>query len=542
MCATMNYRKAAEQLHLTQPAVTKQIQALEALYGVRLFTYDSRKLKKTPQGETLEIYAISQRYQDEELRRALKRQEKTSLRIGATKSIGDYILLPQIIRFSVPLALTGILQLLFNAADVIVVGKFDSSTALAAVGATTSLINLLIGAFIGISVGVNILVARYLGCRDDERVSRSVHTSVVLGLGLGVVVFLLGFFLASPLLRLMDTPEDVLPLSDRYLQIYFIGVPASLLYNFCAAVLRAFGDTKKPFFFLSVSGTVNVLLNLFFVIVCRLGVAGVAIATVVSQYLALALVLICLMRLEGCAQLELKKLRFYPDEALRMIQIGLPAGLQSVVFNISNVMVQSCVNSFGADVIAANTASANIAAFTYTAMNAVFHAAITFTSQNLGARRYDRIWKIFWNCQLTVMLIGVPLCVLSTVFGPQLLSIYVSADDPARDAVIAMGMIRTYYVTTPYFLCGIMEVCCGMVRGLGRSWMPMVVTIFGACVLRIIWIYTIFQTHHTLDVLYLSYPVSWVVTSAVHVLCFILIYRRMMARWNAHKEEENASY
>ena len=265
--------------------------------------------------------------------------------------------LPQIIRFSIPLALTGILQLLFNAADVIVVGKFDSSTALAAVGATTSLINLLIGAFIGISVGVNILVARYLGCRDDERVSRSVHTSVVLGLGLGVVVFLLGFFLASPLLRLMDTPEDVLPLSDRYLQIYFIGVPASLLYNFCAAVLRAFGDTKKPFFFLSISGTVNVLLNLFFVIVCRLGVAGVAIATVVSQYLALALVLICLMRLEGCAQLELKKLRFYPDEALRMIQIGLPAGLQSVIFNISNVMIQSSINSFGADVVAANTAA-----------------------------------------------------------------------------------------------------------------------------------------------------------------------------------------
>ena len=435
--------------------------------------------------------------------------------------------LPQIIRFSIPLALTGILQLLFNAADVIVVGKFDSSTALAAVGATTSLINLLIGAFIGISVGVNILVARYLGCRDDERVSRSVHTSVVLGLGLGVVVFLLGFFLASPLLRLMDTPEDVLPLSDRYLQIYFIGVPASLLYNFCAAVLRAFGDTKKPFFFLSISGTVNVLLNLFFVVVCRLGVAGVAIATVVSQYLALALVLICLMRLEGCAQLELKKLRFYPDEALRMIQIGLPAGLQSVVFNISNVMVQSCVNSFGADVIAANTASANIAAFTYTAMNAVFHAAITFTSQNLGARRYDRIWKIFWNCQLTVMLIGVPLCVLSTVFGPQLLSIYVSADDPARDAVIAMGMIRTYYVTTPYFLCGIMEVCCGMVRGLGKSWLPMVVTIFGACVMRIVWIYTIFAWKHTLPALYVSYPVSWVITAAMHVVCFVYFWKRI---------------
>lgn len=210
-----------------------------------------------------------------------------------------------------------------------------------------------------------------------------------------------------------------------------------------------------------------------------------------------------------------------------MIQIGLPAGLQSVVFNISNVMVQSCVNSFGADVIAANTASANIAAFTYTAMNAVFHAAITFTSQNLGARRYDRIWKIFWNCQLTVMLIGVPLCVLSTVFGPQLLSIYVSADDPARDAVIAMGMIRTYYVTTPYFLCGIMEVCCGMVRGLGKSWLPMVVTIFGACVMRIVWIYTTFAWKHTLPALYVSYPISWVITAAMHVVCFVYFWKRI---------------
>ena len=360
--------------------------------------------------------------------------------------------LPQIIRFSVPLALTGILQLLFNAADVIVVGKFDSSTALAAVGATTSLINLLIGAFIGISVGVNILVARYLGCRDDERVSRSVHTSVVLGLGLGVVVFLLGFFLASPLLRLMDTPEDVLPLSDRYLQIYFIGVPASLLYNFCAAVLRAFGDTKKPFFFLSVSGTVNVLLNLFFVIVCRLGVAGVAIATVVSQYLALALVLICLMRLEGCAQLELKKLRFYPDEALRMIQIGLPAGLQSVIFNISNVMIQSSINSFGADVVAANTAAGNLDSFIYTACNSVYYASMTFTSQNLGAGKYDRIRQGTYAC----LFIGILYCVLYILiaqFGTRYLSLlFMNADEAASVMSYTQQLNVAYAYATPLLL------------------------------------------------------------------------------------------
>ena len=249
-----------------------------------------------------------------------------------------------------------------------------------------------------------------------------------------------------------------------------------------------------------------------------------------------------LKKLEGCAQLELKKLRFYPDEALRMIQIGLPAGLQSVIFNISNVMIQSSINSFGADVVAANTAAGNLDSFIYTACNSVYHASMTFTSQNLGAGKPERIKPVYRDCILTVLLIGVPMCALLYFFGQPLLGIYIAKDDPAYASVIASGMVRVTYMGMTYFVCGIMETCCGMVRGLGRSWMPMVVTIFGACVLRIIWIYTIFQTHHTLDVLYLSYPVSWVVTSAVHVLCFILIYRRMMARWNAHKEEENASY
>ena len=436
-------------------------------------------------------------------------------------------LLPKILMFSLPLALTGILQLLFNAADVIVVGKFAGSTSLAAVGATSSLINLLTGAFIGISVGVNILVARYVGCRDDAGVSRAVHSAITLSLILGVITFLIGFFLSTPLLELMATPEDVLALASLYLRIYFIGIPGALVYNFAAAILRAYGDTKRPLIFLAISGVLNVLLNLFFVILCRLDVAGVAIATVVSQYVSVGLILACLMRQEGASRLRLRELRLHPTEAMRMIQIGLPAGLQSVVFNISNVMIQSCVNSFGADVIAANTAASNIAAFSYTAMNSVFHAAITFTSQNIGARRYDRVWKIFWACQFAVLIIGVPLCALTTVFGPQLLGIYVSGSDPAYDAVIAMGMIRTYYVSMPYFLCGTMEVCCGMVRGLGKSWLPMVVTIFGACILRTVWIYTIFVWDHTLPALYFSYPVSWVFTSAMHIFCFVYFWKRI---------------
>ena len=451
-------------------------------------------------------------------------------------------LLPKIIRFSLPLAATGVLQLLFNAADVIVVGKFAGATALAAVGATTALINLLVNAFMGISVGVNILVARYLGCREDERVRACVHTAFALSLLLGLVVMAAGLTLSTPMLELMKTPKDVLPLSSLYLRIYFLGIPGTIMYNFGAALLRAFGDTKRPMVFLTVSGVVNACLNLFFVIVCHMSVDGVATATVISQYISLFLVVRCLRRSEGLSHLELKSIRLDREESLRMIQIGLPAGLQSTLFSIANVLVQSSVNSFGASVVAANTAAASIEGFVYTAMNSVFHAAITFTSQNLGAGKPERIKPVYRDCILTVLLIGVPMCALLYFFGQPLLGIYIAKDDPAYASVIASGMVRVTYMGMTYFVCGIMETCCGMVRGLGRSWMPMVVTIFGACVLRIIWIYTIFQTHHTLDVLYLSYPVSWVVTSAVHVLCFVLIYRRMMARWNAHKEEENASY
>lgn len=439
-------------------------------------------------------------------------------------------LLPKLMMFSLPLALTGILQLLFNAADVIVVGKFAGSTSLAAVGATSALINLLTGAFIGISVGVNILVARYIGCRDDAGVSRAVHSAITLSLLLGVVTFLLGFFLSTPMLELMGTPDDVLRLASLYLRIYFIGIPGALIYNFAAAILRAYGDTKRPLLFLAVSGVLNVFLNLFFVIVCRLDVAGVAIATVVSQYVSVVLILVCLMRQTGPARLSLRQLRLHPSEALRMIQIGLPAGLQSVVFNISNVMVQSCVNSFGADVIAANTASANIAAFTYTAMNAVFHAAITFTSQNLGARRYDRIDRIFWGSCAAVCIIGVPLSLLSTVFGPQLLGIYIARSDPAYDVIIQNGVIRNYYVIAPYILCGLMDTTCGMVRGLGRAWLPMLVSLTGACLLRIVWIWTFFRWTHTLEMLYISYPISWIVTAAVHAVCYFVIWKKLRAK------------
>ena len=439
-------------------------------------------------------------------------------------------LLSGILQFSLPLAATGMLQLLFNAADVIVVGKFAGSTALAAVGATSSLVNLIVNTFIGISVGVNILIARRVGCRDEDGVRRASHCAIALSAVLGLLMMLLGLFLSRPLLELMDTPADILEKSSLYLTIYFVGVPFTLIYNFGAAILRAYGDTKRPMLYLTLSGIINAVLNLFFVIVCKIDVAGVAIATVISQVVSVVLVMRCLMCFDGWAQIHLKELRIHKAEAIQMLQIGLPAGLQTTLFNISNVMVQSAVNGFGADVVAANTASSNIAAFTYTAMNSVYHAAITFTSQNLGARRYDRINKIFWSCNAAVLIIGIPLCALSTIFGPQLLSVYIARSDPAFDVIIQAGMVRTYYTTTVYILCGLMDACCGMVRGLGAAWIPMLVSLTGACLLRIVWIWTLFRWDHTLQMLYVSYPISWVVTTLAHLICYVVIWKRMRAR------------
>ena len=439
-------------------------------------------------------------------------------------------LLSGILQFSLPLAATGMLQLLFNAADVIVVGKFAGSTALAAVGATSSLVNLIVNTFIGISVGVNILIARRVGCRNEDGVRRASHCAIALSAVLGLLMMLLGLFLSRPLLELMDTPADILEKSSLYLTIYFIGVPFTLIYNFGAAILRAYGDTKRPMLYLTLSGIINAVLNLFFVIVCKIDVAGVAIATVISQVVSVVLVMRCLMCFDGWAQIHLKELRIHKAEAIQMLQIGLPAGLQTTLFNISNVMVQSAVNGFGADVVAANTASSNIAAFTYTAMNSVYHAAITFTSQNLGARRYDRINKIFWSCNAAVLIIGIPLCALSTIFGPQLLSVYIARSDPAFDVIIQAGMVRTYYTTTVYILCGLMDACCGMVRGLGAAWIPMLVSLTGACLLRIVWIWTLFRWDHTLQMLYVSYPISWVVTTLAHLICYVVIWKRMRAR------------
>lgn len=428
----------------------------------------------------------------------------------------------KLIRFAFPLMLSGILQLMFNAADIIVVGRFAGHQALAAVGSTGSLINLLINLFIGLSVGTNVLVANYTGAKQEQAVSETVHTSVLLSLISGFFLIFFGGLLASPLLSLMGTPSDVLDQAVLYMRIYFIGMPASMLYNFGAAILRASGDTKRPLYFLTFAGIINVGLNLIFVIVFHMGVAGVATATVVSQVVSALLVLRCLMKDTGMYHVELKKLKLHKNRLILMIRIGLPAGMQGAVFSISNMLIQSSINSFGSIAMAGSTASANIEGFVYTAMNAFYQTCLSFTSQNLGAGKKDRINKILIQCLILVAIVGAVIGNVAYFFGEQLLGIYSS--DPE---VIRYGMIRMGFLCVPYFICGMMDTLVGSLRGMGYGILPMIVSLTGACGLRVLWIYTIFQWYRSLEVLYLSYPISWTITALAHLTCYILVKRKI---------------
>ncbi|HIT08772.1 MAG TPA: MATE family efflux transporter [Candidatus Merdivicinus faecavium] len=430
-------------------------------------------------------------------------------------------LLGKILRFAVPLMLSGILQLLFNAADIIVVGQFTGKEALAAVGSTGALINLLVNVFVGLSIGTNVLVAQYIGAQDVKNVSDTVHTSILVSLIAGTVLIFIGIFLAEPMLTLMGTPEDVLDQATLYMRIYFIGMPANMLYNFGAAILRAFGDTQRPLFFLFIAGIVNVVFNLIFVIVFHMGVAGVAIATVMSQTISAVLVLLCLLRADGMYKVYWKQLKIHKDKLLGMARIGLPAGLQGAIFSISNVLIQSSINSFGSVVMAGSTASSNIEGFVYTSMNAIYQANLSFTSQNVGARKYSRINRITLLCVGTVTVVGLVMGVGATLLGTPLLRIYNS--DPQ---VIAYGLERMRIACMPYFLCGVMDVMVGSMRGLGYSILPMVVSLAGACGIRILWIFTVFAADRTIDVLFLSYPVSWGITAIVHMICFLFARRK----------------
>ena len=434
-------------------------------------------------------------------------------------------LLPRILSFSVPLILTGILQLLYNAADVIVVGNYAGHEALAAVSSTGALINLLVNIFMGLGVGASVVIARNYGARKVQDMRRAEHTAMTLALFMGIGVGIFGFVMARPLLRMMDSPEDVIDGAALYVRIYFLGMPANMLYNFGAAAMRAVGDTKRPMVYLMISGLVNVLLNLLLVIVFHMDVAGVAIATVASQVVSMALVLMCLFRTRGVIQLNLHECRIDRKSLREIIRIGLPAGLQGSLFSISNVLIQSSVNSFGSLVVAGNGVASNIEGFVYTAMNAQHQADMTFASQNYGAGKTDRVKRTLWCCLGVVTVIGLGMGLLIWLFGRPLMSLY----NP-EEQVITNGMIRMGIIMPTYFLCGLMDVMVGQLRGVGYSIMPMIVSLTGACLLRIVWILTIFAQTHTLTVLYLSYPVSWAVTFAIHFLCYLFVAQKKLNR------------
>ncbi len=440
-------------------------------------------------------------------------------------------LLGKILIFYVPLMLSGILQLMFNAADIVVVGRFAGNDALAAVGSTSSLTNLIVNLFIGLSVGANVLVARFYGAGQKGELKEMVQTAVATSVVCGTILVLVGFFVSRPALGWMGTPENVIGHSVLYMRIYFVGMPFMMAYNFGSAVLRAVGDTRRPLYYLLIAGVVNVVLNLIFVIVFSMGVAGVAIATVVSQAISAALVLRCLVCTDSVYRLELAGMRIAPDKLAKMFQIGMPAGLQGALFSISNVLIQSSVNSFGSTAMAGNTAAANLESFVYTGMNAFHQAAISFSGQNYGAQKFRRVGKVALICQVAVVVVGLAMGNVFYLLGGHLLKLY--STDPE---VIRYGILRMLYICVPYFLCGMMDVMVGILRGMGYAIMPMLVSLTGACLLRVVWIYTVFQQYRSLECLYLSYPISWGLTFLVHLACFGVVYHKLLRSRGQHSK------
>ena len=441
-------------------------------------------------------------------------------------------LLSKILIFALPLMASGVLQLLFNAADIIVVGRFSGSQALAAVGSTSALVNLFTNVFIGFSIGTNVLVGQFFAAKDEKNVFEIVHTSMLLAVLGGVLLIIIVLPMAPVVLGWMGTPDDVLSQASLYIRILFIGMPMMMVYNFGAAILRAIGDTRRPLYYLTFAGVINVILNLVFIIVFHMGVAGVALATIISQTVSAVLVCKCLMDSDGMYRLDLKRLHINKGKMAAIIGIGLPAGLQGAVFSVSNVLIQSSVNSFGSISMAGNTAAGNIEGFVYTAMNALYQTALSFTSQNLGGGKYKRIPKVAMQCFAIVTVIGLVLSNLAIYFGENLLGLY--SDDPQ---VIVVGIRRLRVICSLYFLCGLMDVTVGVLRGLGAAMSPMIISLTGACGLRVLWIFTIFQWYRSLETLYISYPITWTVTWMAQLICLFVIWKkRVVPRMNERKE------
>ncbi len=432
-------------------------------------------------------------------------------------------ILPKLLKLTLPLMLSSVLQLLFNAADIIVVGNFGSENSIAAVGSTTALVNLITNLFLGLSTGANVMTSRYMGANDNERVNRTVHTSILLSIISGAILTVVGVIFADKMLILMNTPPEVLELSTVYLRIYFGGMIAMMIYNFGSSILRSKGDTKRPLYYLAFAGVVNVVLNLIFVILLKMDVAGVALATVISQCVSAFLVIRCLMKESDGFHFDFKKLRLDRVITLKILGIGLPAGFQGVVFSLSNVVIQSSINSFGSIVMSGSAAAASIEGFVWVSMNSFSQGALTFVSQNIGAAKYSRINRITIIACACAAVTGLVLGNLAYIFGGPLLSIY----DP-RPEIIEPGLTRLSLVCVFYFTCGLMDCIVGAIRGMGYAVAPTIVSLLGACGLRILWIFTIFTIpeYHTEFMLFLSYPLSWTITFFAHFICFIIMRRK----------------
>lgn len=443
-------------------------------------------------------------------------------------------ILSKMILFAVPLMFSTLLQLLFNAADIVVVGRFAGDNSMAAVGSVTALVNLLINLFIGLSVGANVMAARYFASKREDELSQTVHTAMTLSFVGGVFLAIIGNLFAGKILALMQSPPEIIGLSTLYLKIFFLGMPANLAYNFGSALLRAVGDTRRPLYYLSFAGVVNVLLNLVFVIKFHMDVAGVAVATVISQCISAVLVIRCLMKESGGMKFELSKLGINPQKLAQIMKVGLPAGFQGILFSISNVVIQSSINGFGEIVVAGSSASNNIEHFVYAGMNSVYQAALSFTSQNAGVGDFKRVRRITRISNGYVIALGIIMGGPMILFGKTLISIYSGSPD-----VIEQGYIRLVIMLSVYAIAGMMDVMVGIMRGIGFSVIPMIVSLIGVCGFRLLWIATVFQIpqFHTIEMVYISYPISWTITLIAHVCCYLRVIKKVEKQYEmTHRE------
>ena len=428
----------------------------------------------------------------------------------------------QLVSFAIPLFLGFLFQQLYNTADALIVGNLLGNSALAAVTGTGTLIFLLVGFFGGISMGAGVVVSRFFGSREVEKMRAAIHTNIAFGMAAGVFLTVVGMLFTPQILQWMGTPEDVMPQSVAYIRTYFAGSIGLVMYNQCRGVMQAVGDSRHPLYYLIISSITNVVLDILLIAVFKMDVDGAALATILSQTVSAIMVTVLLVREEGAMHLDLRHLGFHKKAMLQIIQIGLPAGLQSTVFSLSNVVIQSAINSFGSTVVAGNSAASNLEGFIYTGMNAFAQAAVTFTSQNVGARRYDNLDRVMRNCLLCVTVVGLFLgC--GAYFGGEVLLHFYSTDE----AVVAAGLSRMQIICTAYFLCGIMDTLASCLRGRGYSVIPMIVSLVGSCLLRLVWIATIFRMFRSTGTLYISYPISWALTAGVHLICLLVVRKKM---------------